>query len=51
MAAFAPNTTVDAAVKFVPEISTRVPPVVGPNATEIAETATTAVYVNAELSV
>ena len=46
MAAVAPNTTVDPDVKFVPEISTTVPPVVGPNAMEIPETATAAVYVN-----
>ena len=46
VAAVAPNTTVDPDVKFVPEISTTVPPVVGPNAVEIPETATAAVYVN-----
>ena len=46
MAAFAPKTTVDEDVKFVPEISTTVPPVVGPNAVDIPETATAAVYVN-----
>ena len=51
MAAVVPNTTVEADVKFVPEISTTVPPVVGPTTTEIAETATVAVYVNAEESV
>jgi hypothetical protein len=37
---------VDEDVKFVPEISTTVPPVVGPTAVEIPETATAAVYVN-----
>ena len=36
----------DEEVKLVPEISTTVPPVVGPNAVEIPETATAAVYVN-----
>ena len=46
MAAVVPNTTVDEDVKLVPEISTTVPPVVGPKAVEIAETATAAVYVN-----
>ena len=46
MAAVVPNTTVDDDVKFVPEISTTVPPVVGPNLAEIADTATSAVYVN-----
>ena len=44
MAAFAPNTTVEADVKLVPEISTIVPPVVGPKVGEIPDTATVAVY-------
>jgi hypothetical protein len=44
VAAVEPNATVDADVKLVPEISTTVPPVVGPNVREIAETATAAVY-------
>ena len=44
VAAFAPKTTVEADVKLVPEISTTVPPVVGPKAGEIPVTATVAVY-------
>ena len=44
VAAFEPNRTVDADVKLVPEISTTVPPLVGPNIGEIPETATVAVY-------
>ena len=44
VAAFEPNATVDADVKLVPEISTTVPPAVGPNKGEIPETATVAVY-------
>ena len=42
VAAVVPNTTVEEDVKFVPEISTTVPPVVGPNLAEIADTATSA---------
>ena len=44
MAAVEPNATVEDDEKLVPEISTTVPPVVGPNVREIAETATAAVY-------
>jgi hypothetical protein len=46
VAAFAPKTTVEADVKLVPEISTTVPPVVGPKAGEIPVIATIAVYSN-----
>ena len=44
VALFAPNLTVDADVKLVPEISITVPPVVGPNEREIPVTATLVVY-------
>ena len=44
VAALEPNATVDADVKLVPEISTTVPPGVGPTKGDIPVTATVAVY-------